>query len=211
MQRIRIQYAKTEPLRYTGNLDIHRIWERTLRRARLPIAYSQGFHPQPRLNQACPLPLGITSQAEMIDVWLDVDTVQEDAYAALEKALPPGIELKSIDPAEMNAPALQTQTVSTVYSAELKVDISTEILAERIAQILASTELPRMRRGKRYDLRPLVEDLRLEGRSIIMQLAAREGATGRPEEVLEQLELQPHDARLHRTALTFLSPETTPR
>jgi hypothetical protein len=58
MQRIRIQYAKTEPLRYTGNLDMHRIWERTLRRARLTIAYSQGFHPQPRLNQACPLPLG---------------------------------------------------------------------------------------------------------------------------------------------------------
>ena len=208
MQRIRIQYSKTEPLRYTGNLDMHRIWERTLRRARLPLAYSQGFHPQPRMNQACPLPLGITSQAEMIDVWLDTDTVLEDILPALGKALPPGIELKSIDQAELNAPALQTQTAAAVYSAELKIDIPAEVLSERIVHMLAAHELPRTRRGKRYDLRPLIEDLRLEGRCILMRLAAREGATGRPEEVLEQLDLQPHDARLQRIDLTFLTPKT---
>jgi radical SAM-linked protein len=44
-------------MRYTGHLDLHRAWERTFRRARLPLAYSQGFHPQPRLNLACALPL----------------------------------------------------------------------------------------------------------------------------------------------------------
>jgi radical SAM-linked protein len=205
MQRIRIQYAKTEPLRYTGNLDIHKIWERTLRRARLPVAYSQGFHPQPRLNQACPLPLGITSQAEIIDVWLNIDSAPADLMSDLEKALPPGIELKSIDVAELNAPALQTQTRSAVYSAELKIDISPEELSARIQQTLASPQLPRQRRGKTYDLRPLIEDLRLENSRLVMQLAAREGATGRPEEVLDQLGLQPHQARLERTQLLFPS------
>jgi radical SAM-linked protein len=205
MQRIRIQYAKTEPLRYTGNLDIHKIWERTLRRARLPVAYSQGFHPQPRLNQACPLPLGITSQAEIIDVWLNIDSAPADLMPDLERALPPGIELKSIDVAELNAPALQTQTRSAVYSAELKIDISPEELSARIQQTLASPQLPRQRRGKTYDLRPLIEDLRLENSRLVMQLAAREGATGRPEEVLDQLGLQPHQARLERTQLLFPS------
>jgi radical SAM-linked protein len=205
MQRIRIQYAKTEPLRYTGNLDIHKIWERTLRRARLPVAYSQGFHPQPRLNQACPLPLGITSQAEIIDVWLNIDSAPADLMRNLERALPPGIELKSIDVAELNAPALQTQTRSAVYSAELKIDISPEELSARIQQTLASPQLPRQRRGKTYDLRPLIEDLRLENSRLVMQLAAREGATGRPEEVLDQLGLQPHQARLERTQLLFPS------
>jgi radical SAM-linked protein len=210
MLRLRIHYAKTEPLRYTGNLDIHRIWERTLRRARLPIAYSQGFHPQPKLNQACPLPLGITSLAEMIDVWLDVDEMPADIAGTIAAAAPPGIEIQSVELAELNAPALQTQTVSTVYTATLKIDIPAEDLSGRIDETLATAELLRKRRGKSYDLRPLIEDLRLEERHrLVMQLAAREGATGRPEEVLDQLGLQPHDTRLERTALTFLTPQTT--
>ncbi len=68
MMRLRIDYAKTTAMRYTSNLDVHKSWERTLRRARLPLAYSQGFHPQPRIHQASPLPLGLISQAEVIDV-----------------------------------------------------------------------------------------------------------------------------------------------
>ena len=68
MLRVRITYTKSGGLRYTGNLDMHKIWERTMRRARLPLAYSQGFHPQPRINQASPLPLGMVSQVEMVDV-----------------------------------------------------------------------------------------------------------------------------------------------
>ena len=71
MERIRICYAKTEPLRYTSNLDVHKVWERLLLRARLPLAYSQGFHHQPRINQAAPLPLGFTSRVEMVDIWLE--------------------------------------------------------------------------------------------------------------------------------------------
>jgi len=206
MQRIRIQYAKTEPLRYTGNLDVHKIWERTLRRANLPIAYSQGFHPQPKLNQACPLPLGITSRAEMIDVWLDNDVPIEELLPALERAIPPGIEVFSVAPADLNAPALQTQTRSAEYIAEFRVDFSQEALKSRIAQTLAADSLPRQRRGKTYDLRPLIEDLRLEGNCLVMQLSAREGATGRPEEVLAQLGFQAHDARLERTNLLLALP-----
>jgi radical SAM-linked protein len=208
MVRIRINYAKTEPLRYTGNLDVHRIWERTLRRARLPIAYSQGFHPQPKLHQACPLPLGITSQAEMIDAWLDIDEMPEDLAAKIQTAAPPGIEIQSVELAELNGPALQTQTTSTVYSAELKIDIPPEELISRIDHLLASPDVPRQRRGKSYNLRPLIDDLRLEeDHRLVMQLAAREGATGRPEEVLDQLGLQPYDARLERIALNVLSTE----
>lgn len=69
--RLRLTFAKTDAMRFTGNLDLHRTWERTIRRAGLPLAYSQGFHPQPRLNLASALPLGFTSQFEMVDVWLE--------------------------------------------------------------------------------------------------------------------------------------------
>ncbi|MBA4384294.1 MAG: hypothetical protein C0410_06130, partial [Anaerolinea sp.] len=54
MQRIRIHYFKGEDLQYIGNLDLHKVWERTFRRAQIKLAYSQGFHPQPRMHQACP-------------------------------------------------------------------------------------------------------------------------------------------------------------
>ena len=66
--RYRIQYKKTFELRYTAVLDIHKIWERYLRRAKLHLTYSQGFHPQPKLAQAAPLPLGFLSTDEFIDV-----------------------------------------------------------------------------------------------------------------------------------------------
>ena len=60
MQRIRLTYSKGGELKYTGNLDMMKVWERTFRRARLRIAYSQGFNPQPKIHQALPLPLGFT-------------------------------------------------------------------------------------------------------------------------------------------------------
>ena len=65
--RYRINYSKKEGMRYTSNLDVHKMWERTFRRAKLPLAYSQGFHPQPKIQQASPLPLGFLSDYEIVD------------------------------------------------------------------------------------------------------------------------------------------------
>ena len=69
--RLRLTFTKTDSLKYIGHLDLHRTLERTLRRAGLPIAYSQGFNPQPRMNLAEALPLGITSECEVMDVWCE--------------------------------------------------------------------------------------------------------------------------------------------
>ena len=68
--RLRLTFTKTGSLKYTGHLNLHRTLERTFRRAGLPLAYSQGFNPQPRMNLAEALPLGITSECEVMDVWL---------------------------------------------------------------------------------------------------------------------------------------------
>lgn len=204
MLRVRIHYSKTEPLRFTGNLDMQKIWERTLRRAHLPVVYSQGFHPQPKLNLACPLPLGITSQAEVIDVWLDCSSLTDTFWPALQAALPPGIEVRSFESIDLNAPALQTQTLAATYTADLRFEVSIHDLSQRVTRFLSAAQLLRQRRGKTYDLRPLVEDLRIETGRLVMRLAARDGATGRPEEVLDQLGIQPHQARLERVMLHFM-------
>ncbi len=209
MERIRIYYAKTAPLRYTGNLDVHKVWERTLRRARLPLAYSQGFHPQPRINQACPLPLGMTSRAELIDVWLEEDLPLEQVQAALESAVPPGIEPSRMEVVDMQAPSLQTRVTSADYMATLLEDVPEDELRARVEQLLASSSLPRQRRGKTYDLRPLVEELVVLAQAgdrpqLHMRLSAREGATGRAEEVLEALGIPANDGRIERTDLYFM-------
>ncbi|MFN2265763.1 MAG: TIGR03936 family radical SAM-associated protein, partial [Anaerolineales bacterium] len=64
--RIRVKFAKTEPMRFTSHLDLYRAWERLLRRADLSLVFSQGYNPRPKLQLAAPLALGITSQAEII-------------------------------------------------------------------------------------------------------------------------------------------------
>src|SRR5512146_1378298 len=107
--RLRITFAKTEAMRYTGHLDLHRTWERTFRRAQLPLAYSQGFHPQPRINLASALPLGFTSDSEVADIWLEKDMPLDQIRELLQAALPPGISILQIEEVDSQAPALQTQ------------------------------------------------------------------------------------------------------
>ncbi|MDW8327986.1 MAG: TIGR03936 family radical SAM-associated protein [Anaerolineales bacterium] len=203
MQRLRLTFAKTEAMRFTGHLDLHTAWERTFRRARLPLAYSQGYHPQPRLQLAAALPLGFTSECEIADVWLETPQEPEAVRAALEAALPPGLKLLSITEVPPAEPALQTQVRSAEYLVTLDTDWTAEELDARLAALLAQPSIPRVRRGKAYDLRPLIESAERAGdaRTLRLQLAAREGATGRPEEVVEALGIGTVGARFHRTRL----------
>jgi len=207
--RIRVNFAKTSAMRFTGHLDLFRTWERTIRRAGLPLAYSQGFNPHPKIALACALPLGFTSQAEVIDIWLEADGDLSAVQAALEKAAPPGIQIQSIEEVDARLPALQTVVDSAEY--EITLLEACPRLDERLATLLASETLPRQRRGKDYDLRPLilsVERLENDPRSGFARmraaLAAREGATGRPEELLDALGIDPLAARVHRTKLNIV-------
>jgi radical SAM-linked protein len=205
--RLRITFTKTEEMRYTGHLDLHRTWERIFRRAGLPIAYSQGFHPQPRINLACALPLGFTSQSEIADIWLEETLPLEQVSQALVQALPPGLTLVNLSSVEMSAPSLQTQVNASEYIVTLLDPV--ENLDERVEEVVNSASLPRERRGKTYDLRPLIEELvrisndELGRECLKMRLLAQEGATGRPEEVLNALDIAPEAARVHRTRLYF--------
>jgi radical SAM-linked protein len=207
MQRIRIIYQKTEPLRYTSNLDMQKIWERTLRRAHIPIAYSMGFHPQPRINQACPLPLGITSLAEVVDIWLNTGLSVLEVKTFIENVEPPGISLKCVEIVNPLSPSLQSQVTSSEYLALLNESTNLILLNQKIESILSVTTLFRQRRGKTYDLRPLLEELELLPTQktikprIHMKLAARSNATGRPDEVLDAIGIDSASSSLLRIAL----------
>jgi radical SAM-linked protein len=220
--RLRIIFSKTGTLRYTGHLDLQSIWERTIRRAGLPLAYTQGFHPSPKIQIASALPLGIIGRAEIVDLWLDEPraNTQVRQYAdLLQPAAPPGLSIVSVEEVNDHGPALQTQMASAEYKVTLLEAVDESDLGRRVEELLAATSLPRERRGKEYDLRPLIEEISLTplrlppfsekmggekegGRvRVFMRLAAREGATGRPEEVLDALGILFESTRIERTHL----------
>jgi len=204
--RIRITFVKQGALRYTGHLDLHKLWERAARRAELPLAYSQGFHPQPKMNMAAALPLGFSSRCEVMDMKLEHDISLSDLPTRLNGTLPSGLQVISVEQVEERAPALQTQVASAEYEVSLTEAIDRSGLEQRLESVIQSKSIPRERRGKMYDLRPLIEELRLlpDGQ-IFMRLAAREGATGRPEEVLDVLDIAFEGTRIERTRLIFQS------
>jgi radical SAM-linked protein len=204
--RIQITFSKRGALRYTGHLDLHKLWERAARRAELPLAYSQGFHPQPKMSIAAALPLGFSSRCEVLDMRLERDVPLEGLRDTLQGTLPSGIQVMSIEQVDDRAPALQTQVVSAEYEVHLMEPVDGSDLKRRLDSVMDAESIIRTRRGKEYDLRPLIEMLEMpsEGK-INMKLSAREGATGRPEEVLDELGIAFEETRIERTRLNFLS------
>ncbi len=206
--RARITFTKQGALRYTGHLDLHRLWERAMRRADLPLSYSQGFHPQPKISIAAALPLGFSSLGEVLDVRFNEELATQEIIARLAGSLPKDIQITQVESVDERAPALQTQVLSAEYQVHLTEPVTGSLLKRAIEEIKSSTTLPRERRGKFYDLRPLIELLEMETDAngkhcIFMTLAAREGATGRPEEVLNTLGIEPEYTRVERTRLIF--------
>src|SRR5215211_4483342 len=157
--RIRITFIKQGALRYTGHLDLHKLWERAARRAELPLAYSQGFHPQPKMNMAAALPLGFSSRCEVMDLRLEHDIQLEDLPTRLNTTLPTGLQVMEVIQVDERAPALQTQVASAEYEITLAEAIDSLELKRRIDAVTRSQSIPRERRGKTYDLRPLIEEL----------------------------------------------------
>ena len=213
--RLRITFSKNGSLAYTSHLDLARVWERSLRRAGAPLAYSQGFNPRPKLQLAAALPLGHTAGAELLDIWLEKRASVEKLAKDLVPVLPDGLSVSDVCQVVLKEPALPVQVVSAEYQVDIETVESTEAMAGRIDRILQAEELPqeRQRAGRKtktYDLRPLIERLELEQPgsaegtvALGMQLAARQGATARPEAVLAAMGLDDVFARYHRRRLVL--------
>jgi radical SAM-linked protein len=207
--RIRITFTKNGALRYIGHLDLHKLWERTTRRANLALMYSQGFHPQPKIQLAAALPLGFSSRCELVDMWVDGEVDLLELPTRLSKAVPPGLAILNVEMIEDKSPPLQTQVISAEYEVTIFDETDLTALEASIQNTLACETLPRTRRSKSYDLRPLIEDLHLiepdeQGHPRLWaQLASRESATGRPEELLDVLGLRYEGTRVERCKFIF--------
>ncbi|MDF1499151.1 MAG: TIGR03936 family radical SAM-associated protein [Anaerolineales bacterium] len=206
--RYRIQFEKRDEIRFIGHLDLQRTWERTLRRASLPLCHSQGFNPRPKINLGRALPLGQTSECELIEIWLEQEIEPDELLQRLKAAAPPGLMVVSANQVPLSEASLQSRISSASYLVTLDGELDRDHLQSSVERLLQSETLPRVRRKKEYDLRPLIESISIassspEAAKLLMQLAAREGASGRPEEVLLEIGLEPAHARTHRIKLFF--------
>jgi len=160
-----------------------------------------------------------------MDMRLEHEIQLEGVRETLQQTLPAGIRVLSVENADEGAPALQTQVASAEYQVILTESIDAAELKRKIDSVMGSESIIRERRGKTYDLRPLIEELALtpsplhpspigrgdggerdgQGARVFMRLAAREGATGRPEEVLDTLGIPFEETHIERTNLILRS------
>jgi len=202
--RIRVEYAKGRELRFTGHLDMQRLWERLLRRSGLPVRYSQGYHLRARLNLASALPLGFISDAELLDFWMDEPRPLEDVQARLSAAAPPGLTVRSVQSVDLREDALQVQMTASEFQISFFDPQDETHLQEKIDSLLSQEKIIRTRRKKTYDLRPLILELEAINNSEVwlwMRLLAEPGATGRPDEVLNEMGFKNTDVIVQRTQL----------
>ncbi|MEI2689033.1 MAG: TIGR03936 family radical SAM-associated protein [Anaerolineae bacterium] len=213
VQRLRVTFSQSGAMRYVGHLDVVRTWERALRRAGTPLAYSGGFNPGPRLYFASGLPLGATGRAEIVDVLL-VEAMPPAAFqAAIGSQLPVGLTVLHVEEAPLKTPALQAVLLSSLWQIDVESDASPEQLAERVQTLLAQPSIPAQKRRKgqqkSYDLRPLILAVSYDGqpepgwRRLSVTLRSEPSATGRADALLEALGLGEALARIERVQLTF--------
>ncbi|MFH1486010.1 MAG: TIGR03936 family radical SAM-associated protein [Chloroflexota bacterium] len=210
LQRLRLTFGRGEEVKYISHLDMMRLWERTLRRAALPVAYSQGFNPHPRISLAAPLAVGVTSEAELADIFLERRVTPYSFLRSASVQLPRGVSLSTVEEVGLSWPSLQSVVCYGEYRVRVKVDRGRSEVESAVHALLEAKHIPweHMRdTGKRcYDLRPLVEDLRLLewfGDECVLGMRLRAGstATGRPEQVAAALGLSDYPMTIHRTRL----------
>jgi radical SAM-linked protein len=201
-QRIRIAFCKGEEIRYISHLDMVRLWKRVLRRAKVPLAYSKGFNPQPKISIAAPLPVGFTGEEEVMDIFLERPVSLNHFARSVKKQTPTGITLKEVREVYFTLPSLQSQVRFAEYTVS---PLDSEGVESQIEALLAAEAIPRERQGKEYDLRPLIDDLRLEGSGLWMRLKHDAEGAGRPDEVLAALGLEKGGKAIHRRRLIFAS------
>ena len=218
-QQLRITFGKTGTLKYTGHLDTARVWERVLRRAEIPILYSQGFNARPRLQVANPLPLGITSECEIIDVMLREQLPTLDGLdKKLQSVSPEGLKIIQVVEVPVNAPTLQTLVSSAEYrisfpdmndeeSGRGESAIGLDGLQEKIETILAAEEMLIQKKAKRgktkmVNLRPSIHSLHLDDDgNLIAHLTTGDQGNLRPDVLLQQMGLDKLYSTVHRVQL----------
>ena len=216
-QRLRVTFGRGEEIKYITHLDLMRFWERALRRAGLPVAYSEGFSPHPQIALAAPLPVGTTSDAELMDVFLDQPIAPAVFMREASQQLPPAMRISAVEEAGLALPALQADVRFAEYEVDLPPpggasgDTALEDATRAVDVFLAAESVPwehkRDDEVRSYDIRAQVAQITASasadgGVRLLMRLKNDNTGSGRPEQVVAALGL-PAPSRIHRTRLVL--------
>ena len=222
MSRIRFSFARKIELAYISHLDQVRLFLRALSRSRLPVAYSQGFNPHPRLILALPLPLGITAGEEYAEIFFSEEILPEQFLSALKVQMPAAIELTGAVVADPGTPSLASLVGAAFYRAALRADhagiVDQKALHAALNRLLARDEILMQRKSKKNkitytNVRPFILEAALETDqaglftiNMLLQAGSQGGVS--PAFLLEQLESETgssvfhaYEWRLHRERL----------
>jgi radical SAM-linked protein len=202
VQRLRFKYAKRGRLRFTSHRDFSRAFERALRRARVPIAFSSGFSPHPRVSYANATPTGVSSEAEYLEIALNEVGNPEEIRASLDAALPIGLDL--IEVVEAKSPDFALRLEASLWQLVL-VGIDQDAAEAAIRALLVESEVIVERKTKdgnrRFDARGAIsglwvsengaENVPIAGDgppSVILKAVVRNGSPSvRPDDLLAAL------------------------
>ena len=210
MQRLRIKFSRGPEIKFISHLDIIRLWQRAFNRAGIEIAYSSGFTPHPRISLAAPLPLGVTSEAELMDIFCIKGVAPHFFISAVNQQLPPGLSVDKVYPISFDLPSLQSQISLAEYQVEVDCEKGPQNIKAALDALLALEHLPwqhlRDTGPYKYDLRVLVDDLWVikwkEPAGVLgMRLRCDNSGSGRPEQVAAALGFSQRPLSIHRTQL----------
>jgi len=189
--KVRLRFAKRGDLRLISHHDLLRCLERTLRRARIPMAISQGFNPRPKIVFVLALALGIEGRREVVELDLAEPIEPAEVLQRLSAASPSGLDWLDVEPVAPGRPASQAEAVR--YLLEVPSDRQ-DATRSRLAALLASTQWPYTRhrpdRDVAIDVRPFVLGAELDPLGVLrFRMKMTPNGSARPEEVIDALGL----------------------
>ncbi|MFC0002681.1 TIGR03936 family radical SAM-associated protein [Micromonospora siamensis] len=213
VQRVRIRYAKRGPLRFTSHRDFARAFERALRRAGVPIAFSQGFTPHPKISYASAAPTGVASEAEYLEIGLREEVDPGELRAALDAALSPGLDV--LEAVVAAGGSLADRIEASRWRIELP-EVDPKLLQQAVSAFLAAAQVPveRMtKQGRRtFDARAAVMSI-----DVVPAAETPYGDAGVPCAILELVvrqvtpSVRPDDVLSGLRAVADLEPPVSPR
>jgi len=210
MQRLRIKFSRGPEIKFISHLDIVRLWQRAFNRAGIQIAYSTGFSPHPRISLAAPLALGVTSEAEFMDVFVVKGVAPHFFVSAVNQQLPAGMSVDKVYPIAADLPSLQAVVSLADYRVQVDTSKGPADIKKALKDLLDLEHLPwqhqRDTGPHQYDLRALINDLWViswEPPSGVLGMRLRCDGTGsgRPEQVAAALSFSERPESIHRTQL----------
>lgn len=187
VQRLRLRYAKRGRLRFASHRDFARAFERALRRAEIPMAYSSGFSPHPRISYANAAPTGAASEAEYLEIALVDRRDPEQVRTSLDSSLPVGLDVLQV--VEASEGALADRLTGSSWRVHL-VGAEPEVLSRAVAAFLAQEEVvvERMMKSglRQLDTRAAVKSMTAD-HDVISVLVAHQTPVVRPAEIVAAL------------------------